>query len=415
MLLSCLVVVAALIKEKSLASPAVLFPLVWTLILFVHSWQLFEIAIVNDNVLTIVLVGVLSFAIGSFVANYVRVTLTTKVDNISSKVLNLVAIKWLCGAFFAIMTVPTINAIVSLMSGSSLYNVRYTLQKTILGEGVIAILFNYYCEPFLVCLIVVAVADVFSRKRHIWIMITTIVGIFVITIVTGGRFFILYFVCSLLLCYLIFRKRIVDSRIHNKKLFKRIRFLIVFASAMIILVSIVRGSIIGRTLYVYSSGGLTYLSILMEVYKDAGRTYGALTLYGFFRPMFVVLRKLGVVDFPLFLTNAEDVFLFADQPYYLAKDIVFNSFTTCYFAPFLDGGIFGVVIAFALIGYISQRAYKDIRIDYSYSVTRYLLWGLVILLSFFRLLFTHYPFALSFVYLIMVFKNDRKMNYQNEQ
>ena len=174
-------------------------------------------------------------------------------------------------------------------------------------------------------------------------------------------------------------------------------------------VSIIRGAHLWQTIYVYLCGGIPFLEYLNDTLASE-HTYGAATLYGFLRPLFVILRKIGICDLPIWLQNVEQLFLSVDNPYYIAPGILFNSFSTSFFAPYLDGGIVGVCVVYLLLGIISESIYKRVRLDNEYIVSWFILIALVVVFSFFRLVITHYSFALAFVYLFITHSSIQKKN-----
>ena len=398
----CILIVGiSKLQKKSISDPPVLFALIWGVICALSHLQLFNLEKPDSSIYLFILIGVLSFWFGSASAFNIKTKLTIGDTNSGKRQIRGGIFGILTVAFFALMFIPTFRAMMLLVSGYSLYTIRYVMLKDIFGEGVIAILLNYFCEPYLVFMIVYSVANLFSADRKIRITVITIIGIILMTIDRGGRFFILYYVGALAVGYLIYRKQITSNL--EKKTLRKVRFLIAVGAIGIIAVSIIRNSDIGKTMYVYSTGGLNFFDHLQTEFSETDYTLGALTLSGYLRPIFVVFRKIGLGELPAFVENAEEIFLFVDEPYFLAQGTVFNSFTTCFFAPYLDGGIPGIIIVFFVLGYMSEKAYKNIELDNSFRVTIYLLTALIILFSFFRLLITHYSFALSFVYLLICF------------
>lgn len=396
-----IIVVISKFQRKSIADPAVLFALLWGVICAFSTLQLFDLKTPDSSIYLFVLVGVLFFWIGSVVAFNTRIKLTigdraSEERFIRDRLFNVLTL-----VFFALMIMPSIRAMMLLMSGNSLYTIRYVLLNDVFGEGVTSILFNYFCEPYLVFMIVHSVANLFSNNRKIRITVITIIGIILMTIDTGGRFFILYYVGALAVGYLVYRRQINSN--FEKKTLRRVRILIAIGAIGIIVVSSIRGSIIGQTTYVYSTGGLSYFDHLLTQFSDTKHTLGALTLNGYLRPIFVIFRKIGLGPLPSFVANAEEIFLLVDKAYYITPGTLFNSFTTCFFAPYIDGGVLGIMIVFFALGFISEKAYKNIDLNNTYRVSVYLLTALIVILSFFRLLITHYSFALAAVYLMVCY------------
>lgn len=391
-------------QKQKIYKPAVLFAFIWGTALVMYSFHAYNLPDVNNGTYLIIFAGLLSFFLGSAGAEHSKKRIVVGNYHLFTKEIKTTTYNIMTMIFFALMFLPVLRATLLLARGASLYSIRYSLQNDILGTGITAILFNYFCEPYLVFMIVYSVANLFSSNRKAKNMVHTIVGIFIMTIISGGRFFIFYFIGSLIVCFLLCRNTLFASEYVNKKLFRRAKFLIILSAVLIISVSFIRESVLTETMYVYFCGGVPFLEHLNETIVNNSHTYGAATLYGFTRPFFVVLRKIGITDLPLWLKNVEQIFLKVDDPYYLAPGILFNSFSTGFFAPYLDGGLAGVIIVYLLFGFITEKIYIYVDINNEYSVSWFLLASLTIVLSFFRLTITHYSFALAFVYLFYMSK-----------
>lgn len=399
--LCLLYIVLQLLAGEKIYRPSVMFAILWGTILLAHSFGGYQLPQVGNETYLIIACGLMAFFIGTSLARISKFKITIGSYKLFSKRINQGAFNVLRVVFFALMFMPVVRAIGLLIEGASLYTIRYSLQNDILGTGTIAILFNYYCEPFLTFMIVYSVANFFSANRDIRNMISTIIGVITMVIISGGRFFLLYFSGALIISFLLYKKTISKNRtVRGKKVLKRVRQLIAIAIVAILLVSIIRGSKVWQTVYVYLCGGVPFFEHLKDTLVGE-HTYGAATLYGFLRPIFVILRKVGICDFPMWLQNTEEIFLAVDNPYYIAPGILFNSFTTGFFAPYLDAGIAGVCIVYFILGCISERIYKRVKLENEYSVSWFLLISLVVVFSFFRLTVTHYSFALAFVYLML--------------
>ena len=399
------VAVQFIFKQK-IYRPSVLMLLVWGCVLTVHSFGAFNIPKASDGTISIIFFGLIAFVLGSTVAGLIKKRVVIGRYRFQTKQIRQSAFNVMIIIFFVLMLLPAFRAFSMLVRGASLYSIRYSLQGDILGTGVIAILFNYYCEPFLTFMIVYSVANVFSSTRKPKVMIATIIGLIFMTIISGGRFFILYFIGSLVIGFLLYRDTAKYASFSNGKVFRRVKWMILVAVVAIFAVTIIRGAQIAQTAYIYFSGGVPFLEHLNSSLVDR-YTNGAATLYGFSRPIFVVFRKIGLMGLPAWLQNIENIFLAVDNPFFLAPGVLFNSFSTSFFAPYLDGGVVGVIVIYFILGYISEKAYRRIDRASEYTVAWYLLIALIIVLSFFRLVITHYSFALAFVYLFFMFKREK--------
>lgn len=409
----CILYIAIqLILGEKIYKPAIMFAILWGTVLFVYSFRAFQLPNVKSDIYTIILLGVVSFFIGSLVAKSSKIKVVIGKHELQSREIKKNTYNIMTFLFFIIMLIPFIRAAMFLFSGASLYMIRYSLQNDILGFGLIAILFNYFCEPYLTFMIVYSIANLFSEKRDIKNLFFSILGIIFMTVISGGRFFILYFIGSLIVSLLIYKRKVRRERKKEEsKILHRVKLLIIIGIIGIIAVSLVRETQLGETVYVYLCGGVPFLEHLKETLIQNQYTYGAATIYGFIRPFFVILRKIGICDLPVWLQNIEGIYLDVDKAYYLAPGILFNSFSTSFFAPYLDGGRVGIVVVYSILGMVSEKAYRKINCENEYIVAHFLLIALIIILSFFRLLITHYSFALAFVYLYFMSKPVKSNKY----
>lgn len=383
-----------LLKEK-VYKPSILFATVWCLILLFYKINSFGLPKVSNLIYIIIFCGLLSFFVGSLIIKLTKVKVKIGDRTFFQNKINYNLVNKMNIIFLISLIIPFFHALIYILHGFSLYDIRYTLQNDILGNGAVAILFNYFCEPYLTFLIVFSVTNLFSNHKKKKVIITTVIGIFSVSIITGGRFFILYLVASLLVASIIFHKKT------EKKTLKKAKLIICFSFCLLIVVSMLRGSKVFETINVYFCGGLPFLDHLIQQ-NISGYTYGGATLYGFLRPLLVIIRKVLNIPFPIWFKNIEKVFLAVDNPYYLTSDILFNSFTTAFYAPFLDYGLIGIIFVFFILGLYSEYIYRQIDLNNEYIISCFLLVSLIIMLSFFRLTITHYSFSLSFIYLFLV-------------
>lgn len=398
-----------LIMKEKVYKPAIMLAALWGIVLFVYSFKAFQLPSISNDIYSIILVGLICFFAGSLVAKYLKIRLIIGKHTLYFREIRLGVYNIVTSLFFIVMLLPFIRAVMFLIGGSSFYVIRYSLQNDILGSGLIAILFNYFCEPYLTFMIVYSISNLFSKKCNVKNLLVTIIGIIFMTIISGGRFFILYFIGALIVVLMIYIKR--EKRKEDSKIIHRIKILIIIGIVGIIAVSIVRGTKLGETAYVYLCGGVPFFEHLKETLIQTKHTHGAATMYGFVRPFFVVLRKIGICDLPVWLQNIEKIYLDVDNAYFLAPGILFNSFSTSFFAPYLDGGLFGIIVVYTILGFVSENAYRKINPKNEYIIAYFLLIALIVVLSFFRLLITHYSFALAFVYLHLISKPVKNGEY----
>lgn len=148
-------------------------------------------------------------------------------------------------------------------------------------------------------------------------------------------------------------------------------------------------------------------------YFKTPNMYGMASLYGFIRPIFVVLRKVLSMELPLPLQVVEAVFLEDDGMTMLTPEIHYNSFVSIFYSMYLDGGLIGVFIGNLLLGLFARYSFLKLQKDNPYKLVAYTLIAIIFLLSFFKLLVCSYTYALSLYTYIYVFLRKRLYQIYN--
>lgn len=386
-------------KSKKPYHPAVLYLSVWAALFFIYNLGWYPLPSISETTYWIVTIGILSFVIGCAITGGVHKLPEVHDIRIPRKGL----IRTFSIIFFVLLSIPFLKALKYLLAGVDLHDIRYVYHDEIVGQGLLAIAFVYFCEPFLVFYEIYAVADLYSKSRN-WInTVLPILGVVMITVTTGGRFFIMYYLFSLIVAMLMNRGSIVNKQI------KKYAILFVTASmAGIVAVSLYRGSDIGRTFYVYLSASIPFLDHLLEEWGNMPPMFGAFSLNGFLRPIFVVFRMFGGIELPVFMQLIETIQLQADEGYAIMPGELYNSFYTIFYSLYLDGGLFGVALGNFVLAVISMLSFRKLQESDTFSAIVYLIFANMLLLAFFRLLIISYSYALAFIYLFICYSKKSK-------
>lgn len=397
------------IHRDIVTRPGILFSIIWGLIMVFHQMRLFSLPTVSQSTYMIIFWGIFGFLLGDLLADHVTIKLGkgTIHRTFSKRRLNFMTV-----LFFAGMITPFSRAI-SRLPIYTLYDIRYNLNSEIVDTGFVGTIYNYYCQPFLTFLTVYACVNIFSSKRDSKLFILALIGIFMNTIIGGGRFSLLYLGGSLVLMLILYRRE-MRSTFAERKVMRKVLLLIALTVIVLITVSTIRAgeNSILRTLYVYTCGSVPFLEHVLKTYQS-DFLFGLASFNGFIRPIFVVLRSLFGFSLPTGVSNVESLLLNTDRAYYLTPTILYNSFVSCFYAPYIDGGLIGEFIIMFIIGFASARIYKNTIQNFydkngndEFSKSLYVLVGLLVVLSFFRLLISSYIFALAFVYLLICFPSS---------
>lgn len=399
--ISCFIIAfIAYRQNKALHNPITLYLGVWAFVFALYTMNPYGLPQIQDATYNIYTVGFVSFLLGNaFVRKRPRLKeYSNNPQTIREKFLSFFIIVMLI-----LMLIPALKSMGLLLSGADLHDIRYVHHDDILGDGIVAIAFVYFCEPFITFLIIYSVINMFIGQRKLFYILLSIVSLCLMTVITGGRFFVLYFIASLLIALFIFRRSPVA-----KKITKYSVLLLGLLVLVLVVISIVRGSDITRTMYVYLSGSIPFMEERLSANANyLPNMFGLASLNGLIRPIFVVLRKIFSMDLPLPLQIVESVFLEDDAMVMLTPEIHYNSFVSIFYSMYLDGGLFGVALGNCILGIMAKSIYVRLKENDTYTLVLYTLVSIIFLLSFFKFLVCNYSYALSFVYLYICFTYKR--------
>lgn len=400
--ISCFIIAfIAYRQNKALHNPITLYLGVWAFVFALYTMNPYGLPQVHGETYNIYIIGFLSFLFGNaLIRKKSRISLQCNEQRtIKNKILFYFIV-----AMIVLMIIPALKAMMLLLSGVNLHDIRYVHHDDILGDGIVAIAFVYFCEPFITFLIIYSVINMFIGQKKLYYILLSIITLGLMTVITGGRFFVLYFISSLLIALFIFRRSAVAKRITKYSI-----LLLGLLIAALVVISIVRGSDITRTMYVYLSGCIPFMEERLSANANyLPNMFGLASLNGLIRPVFVVLRKIFSMDLPLPLQVVESVFLEDDVMVMLTPEIHYNSFVSIFYSMYLDGGLLGVAIGNCILGIMAKSIYVRLKENDTYILVLYTLVSIIFLLSFFKFLVCNYSYALSFVYLYMCFTHKRR-------
>lgn len=386
-------------RNEVLYNPVSLYLGTWALVFTLYALNPYSLPQIHEATYQIYIVAFVAFLIGN-VLIFKKPSIsgiTLRKRSLNKKFINILIV-----VMVILMVIPVIKALNLIASGVDLHDIRYVHHDDIMGDGIVAIAFVYFCEPFITFLIIFSVVNLFVGQRKMYYVLLSVISLALMTIITGGRFFVLYFIASLLIATLIFK----NTR-EAKKILKYSGILLILLVVSLIVISVVRGSNIEQTFYVYLSGCIPFMEERINDTSKLPNMYGMASLYGFIRPVFVVLRKVLSMELPLPLQVVEAVFLEDDGMTMLTPEIHYNSFVSIFYSMYLDGGLIGVFIGNLLLGVVARYSFLKLQKDNPFKLVAYTLVAIIFLLSFFKLLVCNYTYALSFIYLYVCFSKKK--------
>lgn len=389
-------------RNEVLYNPVSLYLGIWALVFTLYALNPYSLPQIHEATYQIYIVAFVAFLIGN-VLIFKKPSIsgiTIRKRSLNKKIVNNLIV-----VMVILMVIPAIKALSLIASGVDLHDIRYVYHDDIMGDGIVAIAFVYFCEPFITFLIIFSVVNLFVGQRKIYYLLLSVISLALMTIITGGRFFVLYFIASLLIAMLIFK----NTR-EAKKILKYSGILLILLVVSLFVISVVRGSDVEQTFYVYLSGCIPFMEERIKDTSILPNMYGMASLYGFIRPIFVVLRKVLSMELPLPLQVVEAVFLEDDGMTMLTPEIRYNSFVSIFYSMYLDGGLIGVFIGNLLLGVFARYSFLKLQKDNPYKLVAYTLIAIIFLLSFFKLLVCSYTYALSFIYLYICFSKKKTLS-----
>ena len=249
LILSILCFVIAYIAYKRnevLYNPVSLYLGTWALVFTLYALNPYSLPQIHEATYQIYIVAFVAFLIGN-VLIFKKPSIsgiTLRKRSLNKKIVNNLIV-----VMVILMVIPAIKALSLIASGVDLHDIRYVHHDDIMGDGIVAIAFVYFCEPFITFLIIFSVVNLFVGQKKMYYVLLSVISLALMTIITGGRFFVLYFIASLLIATLIFK----NTR-EAKKILKYSGILLVLLVVSLIVISVVRGSDVEQTFYVYLSG-----------------------------------------------------------------------------------------------------------------------------------------------------------------
>lgn len=394
---------------KNYYNPITVFFTLWGLIVFLAALNLFDMNSASNKTYIIIFVGLVSFMLG-FAIPKIRLSVSSAYGyrrnnffNLNKKIIYI-----LMAITIVILGYTASSSINLLLSGHNLWYVRYIAHNDIVSSesGMLNILYNYLAQPIAQLLIPVSILSLFSKNRDIKLIFGSLIITILLIISNGGRFILLYY-----LIHLVFIGSFINNKFEITKIVrKRVRIISLFVLTGIIYITVSRGASIGKTLYIYLSGCVPFMSQWVENIDQINTyTYGIMSFQGFIRPFFAFLEKLGLINnFPPIITTAENLTLQLELPVSIGGDNTFNAFVSLFYYFYVDFGFLGVVIISMVFGAICNNAYHNIMSkSTNIDVITYSLILQLILTSMVRFQFASFIFALTFIYLQII--RPRKM------
>lgn len=398
---------------NNIINPASVFLGIWIVVLAVYEISLSQYSPITERTSFVIGMGLVFFFVGAIFFTFVssqhlngELYVNNSSKNKTKRNTYVGTIKYnlvflLCILSIILLLPDAWNSFRLLLSGNSFQRLRtfYSAGETIISNRFLLAIFNYIINPFCVVLIPLCAVDMFVGQKKKWLLVFTFLITFLITLNSAGRIQIAYIFLHFFTVFLIIKQSVRLPR--KVKIF--IFLIFIFVIVIINYITKSRGSSwTNTTVGLYISGGIPLLDNYINN-KNIGFTYGAVSLSGFLKSFFSIIKNFGF-KYPLFLDEIQPI-LDVEKLVDVGK-LQMNAFVTLFYYFFIDGGYIGVLIGSVTYGFISSQIYRNSkRKSYKWLVGYCLIvQGLVF--SMVRLQFVSIPYCLSFIVLPFLFKSN---------
>ena len=399
------------LSGKQRKSPEMMFLITWIVICVCYAINLLDLYDISLKTVLIILVGVVSFVVGSQISIRLTTHSNRKLINQSIHIgdycyyLRFWVVVILSLIAIPVLTIDAIASILSFQSGVNFQDILLTVKQEEESRGLIRQLLTVYIAyPFSYAIIPIWATELFSqnisKKGKVYLSIVTALCVGLRTMHHGARLYI-----ALVILYVVFAVMIKGKAIKIKhKTKRRIIVGVVICLVLFVIVSKSRGiGELGKSVYLYLYGCVPLLENKITLI-DANRwqAYGFASAYGFYAPIMYILRGFGIVQGTWFATVTD--YVNVESFTSIGSGIRFNAFVTTFYYPYLDFGFIGVCLIMIIYGMISRNAYNRLHERGNMGLVLYVSILMSIVTSGVRLQFSSYQFALSLLYILLLYK-----------
>lgn len=403
LLLFFILVVVAItgIARHKVYTPYTSFSIIWSIIIGVYLANSSRWVDVSPQISLSLLMGSVLFLICSYSSS--RKKNNNSLEDLGSSKYNLslfIVFSVLTIIVLSIVAIENLQQILLGMSFNDILNNKKSEEFDNSSNPILTIIAVLVARPFVYATLPILGLELSKSKKNKVVIILSVITILLYIFQSARRSIIVYILAVLFIMFITAPEHIASKKRKRKM---ALSFCIMLALSIFgaIWLSEQRDTTIGSTAYAYIAGGIPSFS---EHAKGITTYYcGAATLHGFLVPLFIGLNFIGY-HYPQWYLQLDSLIESADI-ISIGPNEYINAFNTMFYIFYLDFGYFGVIIGSIILGIIFGRFYKRMLLcPNEKNRCVYALLIIVIVGSMYTLYFSQYPFALSFFYLYLLFR-----------
>ncbi|WP_065219521.1 MULTISPECIES: O-antigen polymerase [Butyricimonas] len=399
-------------KRRDLWNPASVFLFLWALVVYLASLRLYNLIDISTKAYVFVLIGVVSFFIGSLFGDNLRLS-KKRVNQwyeINYNRMNIASIIIIVFSLFRILFILKL-----LSGGYSWWEIRLMSTSeegglgTLKGGNVSMFVHDCIIAPLMYLIVPTLFAELLVGARNKKFMILAVAAMTCYSISTVSRAVWAFSILYILFIVLLYRREYRFSK-KVKRMMKYGIFVVFLLCIIIYRITLMRNveADVLTNMYSYITGCMPLLTLHLEEMTSSIRTYGAMSLNGFLYPIFFVCNYLHIFPYPeafvdaQFVKNSLEVFM----P--LSPHITMNAYVTLFYYFYIDFGYFGIFLGSFTFGYLCMKSYKCFKRDGDIrSLVLYLILMQFIVFSVARIYTGLSTRALSLVWIMFMFYEVR--------
>lgn len=373
--IACLLLaVIAYSRDNRLYSPAVLFTIYWAILLFLAGLKLYGIYSTSILAVLLVIIGIVSFMLGSLLYNGNKEIRTFKYT-LNKRLYKIGVFICLCSLYLNISFI-----IEFIISGFDINFIYVTIANMTGGETEselsylynpnLVILQQFVGYPLLYTLVPISIVEYVTTKKRSYLIVSIVLSL-IRFLFDLRRTYIVILVVFIIFVLILRNREILKRKFSSRKFNLRKKILILGAIAALSIgfsfLSMTRRGendsdySLFSNFYYYYVGSLPYLSARLNALQDLQYTFGLTSFRGLVSPFFALFGLLGF-DKPYIMEIAnENINSLHNTILDISPDHPFNSYATCFFEFYLDGGMIGTIVLSLLFGIYAQSLFYKFR------------------------------------------------------
>lgn len=408
----CFLVITFLMKRK-ISNLAVLFNLIWSVLILISIIGFVGINKPGDEVYGIFCKGTVSFNVAYIVLSIICVPVkqnrrSIKPTKRSVELLRewiIVIIQVILLVYYSVKLVGVIEYVLNTGSYDSIRS--YYFSDQFLSSIFEYLLITYLFDPMITVTIILFSFNLFDRRYRKTTLALMAVNIVLRAFISGGRTILFEFVVILIMAYLSYFKDVRTIKFKQKI---SLTLFCAVATLFAVIISFGRAgktggiiSTITETLAINFTGSFKYLSILLErgLFLSE-KTHGAASFAGIYDVFISIRRFLGMGNAETLQNSIGNI----TAKFWYIGDYSYNAMPTMYYffmtdwgkaGPIIGGAVFASIACFTEKLFINRKTYKYFAV--------YLLAVLIVAESTASWLPFKSSFIMAIVYSLLLFNN----------